>query len=306
MRILIADDDRVSRRQLESHLAWCGYEVTSVDNGADALDALRGGDAPPIAVLDWSMPGMRGVDVVKQLRDARRENGPSYVILLTTHTDEEEIAEALECGADDYIVRPFNRWELRSRLALGQRVVEMRRRVLAIERDLDRLARTDSLTQLHNRTAVFDRLREELARARREDVYVAVMMCDVDRLKAVNDAHGHACGDEVIAGVAARLRSACRIYDAVGRCSGEEFLVVMPKTSPDDAIEAARRILRTVGGAQIETSHGPLEITVSIGLVVVDPDDGNSVDAVVRGAEAVLEAAKALGANQLQVSIPED
>jgi CheY-like chemotaxis protein len=145
MRILIAEDDRVSRRLLESHLQKWGHEVVVVEDGSQALAALQADDAPELAILDWMMPGVDGVEICRRLR-AAASSRPLHLILLTARMGREDLLEGLEAGADDYVIKPFDPRELRARVQVGQRVIELQRalqeRVQQLE---DALAQVDQL-----------------------------------------------------------------------------------------------------------------------------------------------------------------
>jgi len=128
MRILIAEDDIVSRRLLGSALTKWGYDVLSCSNGAEADQVLREDKAPKMAILDWMMPGMDGVQVCQQLR-RRPPNKPVYVILLTAKGRSEDVVVGLEAGADDYMTKPFYPEELQARLQAGLRIVDLQLRL---------------------------------------------------------------------------------------------------------------------------------------------------------------------------------
>lgn len=142
MKILIAEDDAVSRQVLQSVLQKWGYEVVATDNGQSALEILQGPNPPAIALLDWSMPKSDGVTVCKRLRTQQRVD-PTYIIFLTAKTSSENVVAGLQAGADDYISKPFGRDELQARLLVGVRIVELQRALTNRVRELE-----DSLTQI--------------------------------------------------------------------------------------------------------------------------------------------------------------
>jgi DNA-binding response OmpR family regulator len=124
MRVLLAEDDRATCRSLEAVLSRWDYEVFVTSDGAAAWQVLQGEDPPQLALLDWVMPGLTGLDVCRRVR-ARPAAKPLYLILLTARTDKEDIVTGLEAGADDYVTKPFDRGELRARLQAGRRIVEL-------------------------------------------------------------------------------------------------------------------------------------------------------------------------------------
>jgi sigma-B regulation protein RsbU (phosphoserine phosphatase) len=148
MRILIGEDDVVSRRLLETLLGRWGYEVVVAADGERAWELLQGEEAPPLAILDWMMPGMGGVEICRRVRAAGRPS-PVYIILLTARASSEDVVQGLEAGANDYVTKPFNREELRARVQVGMRVVELQAtlagRVLELEEALARVKQLQGL-----------------------------------------------------------------------------------------------------------------------------------------------------------------
>jgi DNA-binding response OmpR family regulator len=120
-RILVAEDDPVSRTLISSRLAKWGYDAVITHDGVEAMAVLRGRDAPSVAILDWSMPGMDGLEICRRLREAEKT---VYIILLTAHGSKENVIEGLRAGADDYLVKPFHAEELQARILVGLRVIK--------------------------------------------------------------------------------------------------------------------------------------------------------------------------------------
>jgi two-component system, cell cycle response regulator len=225
MRVLIAEDDAVSRRIVEITLRNWKYDVTAVSDGNQALEVLRSEGAPRLALLDWMMPGKDGPQVCRELR-ATPTPLYSYIILLTTRSGKEDIAAGLEAGADDYVIKPFEAIELRARLLAGTRIIELQDQLIEAQEKLRHQATHDGLTGVWNRAAILDRLEIEIQRSRRQKTPLTIIMADIDRFKNVNDSYGHQVGDVVLRNVAQSMSVAVRVYDAVGRYGGEEFLIV--------------------------------------------------------------------------------
>ncbi len=148
MKVLIAEDETVSRRLLEATLVRWGYEVVVASDGVEAWEALQGDDAPSLAILDWMMPSMDGLEVCRRIRN-RPSSTPPYLILLTAKGRREDIVTGLEAGANDYVTKPFNREELRARVQVGVRMVELQQsladRVRALEEALARVKQLQGL-----------------------------------------------------------------------------------------------------------------------------------------------------------------
>src|ERR1700678_4434555 len=164
-RILIAEDDPVSRRLLELFLVKWGFEVSIATTGTEALQMLERLDAPRLAILDWMMPGMEGVQVCQKLRESA-DRKYVYVLLLTARTQKEDLLQGLESGADDYLTKPFDSQELRARLHVGQRILDLQDQLIAAGEELLYRATHDTLTGMVNRVVIMDTLRGNV-RARR-------------------------------------------------------------------------------------------------------------------------------------------
>lgn len=148
MRVLVAEDDVVSKRVLEATLVKLGFEVSGVTDGTAALKALLEPDAPKLAIIDWMMPELDGIEVCRRIRQQPSAE-PTYIILLTAKADKNSICIGLDSGADDYLSKPFDREELRARLQVGRRMVELQRsladRVIALEESLAQVKQLQGL-----------------------------------------------------------------------------------------------------------------------------------------------------------------
>ena len=291
VKILLADDDRVTRRLMESQLRRWGYKVMEAVDGEEALEILARPDGPRLAVLDWMMPKLDGAEVCRRLRAVGREDYV-YVILLTSKNRKEDLAAGLEAGADDYVAKPFDHVELRARLRVGERMVGFSQGLLSANAMLRTLALTDELTGLLNHGAILARLREEHGRTSRTGLPLGVLMADVDHFKSVNDSLGHAAGDLVLKRVARAIRAACRPYDVVGRYGGEEFLVLMPVTDGPHALAVAERIRAAVASWPVSEGNRELRVTISLGVSVLGGATPPSPEAVLEAADRALYRAK--------------
>jgi two-component system cell cycle response regulator len=303
VRILIADDDAVSRRILEAHLARWGYEVIVTRDGDEAWRVLDSADPPRIAILDWMMPGMDGVEVCRRVRSGVKEPY-IYLILLTTLNGKDDLVTGMEAGADDYLAKPFRADELRVRLRAGRRIIDLQDELITARETLRAKAAHDSLTGLWNHEEIISILRRELVRAEREGKPVGALMVDIDHFKRVNDTFGHMAGDAVLRAVATRMLSVVRPYDAVGRYGGEEFLVVLPGCDREGAAVLAERFRLSIGSDSMDTPEGMIPVTISLGAAVSNRG-GSDAGALVRSADLALYRAKDKGRNRVEIGLVE-
>jgi two-component system cell cycle response regulator len=303
MKILIADDEIMSRTLLQKTLERTGYEVTAVENGRLAADQLCPVDGPRLALLDWVMPELDGPGVC---REVRKREGHSYVymVLLTSKESKEDVVAGLESGADDYLTKPFDPEELKARLRTGLRILNLEDRLVEAREQMRFQATHDGLTTLWNRVVILDLLGRELIRSRREHISTVILIGDLDHFKSVNDTHGHLAGDDVLREAAKRLLSSVRSYDFVGRYGGEEFLVVLNNCHPAHALARAEQICRTIAGTPVQTSNAAIPISMSFGLLISQEWEALPMEELLQHADAALYAAKAAGRNCVKVASP--
>ncbi len=305
MKVLIAEDDMVSRRLLEAMLARWGYDVVITRDGTEAWQVLQGPDAPPLAILDWMMPGIDGVEVCRLVRQ-RVQEPYIYLLLLTTKGHRENIIEGLDAGADDYLTKPFDPHELQVRLRTGKRIVTLQAELIEARETLRIQASHDSLTGVWNRRAILERLETELARAEREGTPVAVVLADLDHFKRINDSYGHITGDAVLCEAVNRMRVSLRFYDAIGRYGGEEFLMVLPGCTAQDAVNLADRLRMSIGRETVEITGGHIVVTTSLGVAASDTIPVLDAASLIRAADTALYRAKAGGRNCVELATVAD
>lgn len=296
MKILIADDDLVSRRHLEQTLVALGHEVVAVEDGLAALAALLKPDGPRIAILDWMMPGATGLEVCRLVR--KQASFYVYILLLTARDRREDIVTGLDAGADDFLSKPFDPLELRARLRPGERVMALQEGLIRTQEAYRELAIHDSLTGLWNRRMILEQLGNELHRAEREGRSLGVAIADLDHFKKVNDTLGHGTGDGVLREVAKRMHSAVRDCDSVGRYGGEEFLLVLPGCDGTAALLVAERVRRRVAETAVQAGDEVVPMTVSLGLAFSRRADVEP-EALIQAADEALYRAKAAGRNRV-------
>jgi diguanylate cyclase (GGDEF)-like protein len=294
IRILIADGDPVSRRRLHAILSSWGYDVTSVSDGRDALREIEGPEPPDLAILDWSMPKVDGLQVCRAVRD--RAAGPYiYTLLVTPHDAGDHVAAGYETGVDDYITKPFDARQLQARVRCGARIVRLQQQLIDTREQLREKAMRDPLTGLVTRDAFLEICDKEIVRARRQGTPLAMMMADLDHFKSINDRYGHLAGDDVLREAAARLKASFRAGDTVGRYGGEEFMALIVGCAKEDALALAERFRESVSREPFETSAGRLAVTTSAGIAIVGNMDTSWT--LLKAADEALYRAKAAGRN---------
>lgn len=303
MKILIADDEPMSRKLLEKTLMRAGYEVISVENGKVAREALAHSEGPRLALLDWEMPELDGPSVCREVRK-KSDGSYVYMILLTSKESKRDIVAGLESGADDYLTKPFDAEELKARLRTGLRILDLEDRLVEAREEMRFKATHDAMTSLWNRGVIVDLLGRELSRSHRERSSTAILLCDLDHFKNINDTYGHSVGDEVLQEAARRLLASVRSYDFVGRYGGEEFLIVLNNCDPNCAFERGEEIRKAMAKRPVHTSSGPVGVTMSVGVLISVDWGLRPVEELLNEADAALYAAKAAGRNCVRLAKP--
>jgi diguanylate cyclase (GGDEF)-like protein len=298
--ILLAEDDPVTRMLMTRFLKKAGYEVDAVGNGSDALDRMTK-RYYPMLVTDWEMPEMDGVTLCKAVRNLQLD-GYVYALLLTARDSKEHIIAGLEAGADDYLVKPVHEPELIARLNAGRRILNLEHSLRVANQRNRILSITDALTGTYNRRYLMEQLPRELERCRRYAYPLSVLMCDIDFFKQINDARGHAAGDDVLQQFAARAQKSIRgNSDWVSRYGGEEFLIVLPETAHEGAMAVAEKIRTLIAATPFATRGGDAPVTASFGVASTGPSGPDltlKVDALIRCADECMYRSKQEGRNR--------
>jgi two-component system cell cycle response regulator len=269
IEILVADDDPLARHLTERVLTRAGYKVITADTGLEALEHLMRADGPRLGLLDWSMPGLDGPEVCRRVR-AGGDRSYSYLILLTSRESKEDLILGLEAGADDFLTKPCHADELKARLRVGGRILQLQDKLF-------HEARHDPLTQLPNRSWFLQKLTDCFNRAKAQfDYHFGVLFIDLDGFKAINDQYGHSAGDVLLQQVAERLTGCLRPDDSVTRATefsgllarlgGDEFTILLGELRNEgDAAIVAERIERTLS-APFMINGRNITISASVGV----------------------------------------
>jgi len=296
MKILIAEDDPISRRVLEANLLEWGYKVTVASDGGEAWEIIQQPESPSLIISDWMMPRMDGLALCRKIRNMEKSDY-IYFIILTAKGEKKDIIKGLEAGADDFLTKPFNQEELKYRTRIGERIIDLERRIL-------QLANTDTLTGLLNRRAFMERMEQEMSRAQREKKPLSLIFADIDHFKRVNDTYGHQVGDLVLQRFTDQLKTTARPYDFLGRYGGEEFLVCLPGTHGLQTGSVAERMRRQIEAMEIMLPDDArsIRITASFGTASCSIEPGGNVDLLIKKADDALYRAKEEGRNRVCVA----
>jgi len=281
-RILVVDDNPLNLRLLVDMLASEHYLVSTATDGFQALAKIEA-EKPDVILLDVMMPGLDGFETCRRIK-ADPATADIPVIMVTALSDVDDLVRGFEAGADDFVTKPFNGLELMARLHLQLR------RKLHHEQLL-----VDPLTGAFNRGYFDAHVPRLAARCRAGRKPITVLIIDADNFKQINDERGHPAGDRVLKEIVNRVTSALRPSDLVARMGGDEFVVVMPETGLDAALQIAERLRSRIGEAPIEG----VAVTVSIGAAVSTPDGEEELDATLQRADAALYEAKRGGGNRV-------
>jgi two-component system cell cycle response regulator len=299
--ILVAEDSAIYRRLTEDHLKEWGFDFTCVKDGKEAWKLLTQKNAPRLALLDWVLPEIDGVELCRRLRGRVDDESYTYTILLTAKNRKQEMLEAMDAGADDFLAKPFDPHELKARLMVGKRIVELQQKLVSTNDALHFAASHDFLTGAWNRAEILAFMHRELARARRDVTPVGIVMVDVDHFKSVNDKLGHEAGDCVLKEVTKRFYDSLREYDGIGRYGGEEFLLIIPGCNLAITVRRANQIRELISSKPIVTPLGSINITVSMGATVAE--SSANTELLLRNADAALYQAKHNGRNRVEQAV---
>lgn len=255
--MVVAEDAEITLRLMSAWLTKSGYQVTGAADGDAARQAILE-SRPSILVTDWNMPGMSGIELCRWVR--QQDSGPYiYVIIVTSREDRRDIVQAIDAGADDYLVKPLKPHDLVSRVHKARNTLDRFNRYLA-------LAERDSLTDTMNRRSFQTHFVREIARAVREQSTLSCMMMDLDLFKQINDTYGHSVGDSALRSVANVLRRQSREMDCICRYGGDEFCVLLPGMNENEAMQFAERIGRAMATEEIYADQRKVTLRCTMGV----------------------------------------
>jgi two-component system, cell cycle response regulator len=299
LQVLVVDDSPVYRKLVEHALDGSPYSLLFAKSGREALE-LFARYLPAIVISDWMMPDLSGLDLCQRLR-ADVHRGYTYIILLTSIAEKNNVVKGLAAGADDYLTKPFDPGELLARIGVGRRIIDLHRQIDAKNKLLEDLAHTDPLTGLPNRRAIEDWAARQLRGAARHGFPYWVVLADLDSFKSINDTHGHSGGDTLLQQFAGILKTVIRSSDICGRLGGDEFLLVITHVEADAIIKTVERFREKLAEKQFEIGSEKVTITASFGIAGFSGKEILDFTTLVRRADKALYAAKHAGRNLIRI-----
>lgn len=305
LKVLVAEDDQASRDALQKAVRMLGHECRSAKDGLDAWN-MHQEQRADVILADWRMPNVNGLELCRRTRAAETNGHYTYFIFLTGFDDREHLLEGMAAGADDYHGKPIDLDELQVRLMSAGRVLslysKLQEKNTSLRRESQtsfRLARIDALTEIANRLRMNEDMAALFSRSARYGHRYCASLCDIDCFKSYNDRFGHLAGDEVLRKIAGEIRKDLRQGDGLYRYGGEEFLVLLPEQSLDEAVRAMNRVRVEVERLAIHSATDKGVVTVSIGVAELRAED-QSPEAWLRRVDEALYKAKANGRNRVE------
>jgi two-component system, cell cycle response regulator len=303
LQVLVVDDSPVYRKLVEHALEGGPYSLLFAKSGREALE-LFGRYLPSIVITDWMMPDISGLELCERIRsDVHR--GYTYIILLTSIAEKDNVVKGLAAGADDYLTKPFDPAELLARIGVGRRIIDLHRQIDAKNKLLEEMAHTDALTGLPNRRAIEEWASRQLRGAVRHGFPFWVVLVDLDTFKGVNDTHGHIAGDRLLQGFSEILKTVIRASDICGRLGGDEFLLVVTHVDADGILKTVERFREKLSSKQFQIGDESITITASFGIAGFHGPEIVDFNTLVRRADKELYAAKHAGRNRVKIEIPQ-
>ena len=296
--VMLVDDSAVHRKLLEQTLSQESCSIHVAKNGSEAMEIFAS-EHPAIVITDYLMPDLTGVELCRQIRAVQASY--TYIIMVTSITEKENVVEGLAAGADDYLTKPFHREELLARVRVGWRLIDLQRQLEAKNRLLEELALTDALTGLPNRRAVEGWAEHQLHAAARYGFPFWVVLIDLDNFKRVNDTYGHDAGDAVLKEFADILKSHTRSSNISGRIGGEEFLHVLTHADEAAVRIVAERIRAQFAAQSFSFGGANVTVTASFGAVGFRGNTAPAFGNLVSRADTALYRAKRQGRNRIEV-----
>lgn len=300
-RVLVVEEDPASRQDLVRPMHWEGFDVQAVSSEAEAHQLIDSW-IPHVIIFDWKNPKIQGAAFLKRFRE--RVPHVACVIVSGDYSNE-TVIEALDSGADDYVIKPFVSLVLMARIRSQLRIRELHDQLVFANEKLKELVDIDDLTGLYNMRSLYQRLDFEMERGRRYKREVCVVMMDMDYFKSVNDGHDHLFGSYVLSEVGKIIRANTRNTDISARYGGDEFLMVLTETNYQGSLYFCERLRDSISKSVFKNNEDAIKLTASLGFAITIPNDAITSRELVRRADRALYEAKRGGRNQVKFYQPE-
>jgi len=309
LAIIIADDVELTRVTIQKALRQSGYRDIRTASGPDEMLRLIEERPADVALIDWVMPKMDGLELCARIRQLDDE-GSHYtsILMLTSKEGIENLVAAFQRGVDDYLNKPINELELAARIHAAGRISMLQNSLLETKRNLEasnqilsEMAVTDPLTGLGNRRYITQRSEAIIAEVHSRGGTLAFLMIDIDHFKQINDQYGHDAGDAILKSIASRLRKVTRPTDIVGRLGGEEFCILMQFIDANHCTpNVFGRVLESISRKPFRIGSHQILVTVSIGVCTYhQTSESCSMETLLKCADEKLYSAKNAGRNQV-------
>jgi two-component system cell cycle response regulator len=300
--VLVVDDSPVYRKLVEHALEDQAYLPVFAKSGQEAME-LYAKHGPSIVITDWMMPDFSGLELCQHIR-GDLQHPYTYIIVLTSISEKDNVVKGLAAGADDYLTKPFDPGELLARIGVGRRTIDLHNEIDGKNKLLEELAHTDSLTGLPNRRALEDWAGRQLRGAARHGYSLWVVHADLDSFKIINDSHGHDAGDQVLKEFGAILKEYTRASDISGRMGGDEFLLVLTHVDEKHIRLTVERLREHLASKKFSFGGKNISVTASFGVCGFQGKEPLEFSKLVRQADKALYGAKRAGRNQIKIELP--
>lgn len=300
--VLVVDDSPVYRKLIEHALEDEAYAPLFAKNGHEALE-LYAKHGSAIVITDWMMPDFSGPELCERIR-GDVQHPYTYIIVLTSISEKDNVVKGLAAGADDYLTKPFDPGELLARIGVGRRIIDLHREIDAKNKLLMEMANTDPLTGLPNRRAIEEWAGRQLRGASRHRFPFWVVHIDLDCFKDINDGYGHDAGDLVLKKFAEILKNFTRASDISGRMGGDEFLLVLTHVDEKNIQLTVDRLCNQLASEKFSFGGAIVSVTASFGIAGFQGKEPPEFSVLVRQADKALYRAKRAGRNQIKIELP--
>jgi len=300
VRVLIVDDDLGIGDSMRQFIEMAGYDAVTVQSAEDALEYIKA-NTVQIVITDIMLPGLDGLE----LTDLVKKEYDTDVIVMTGYSENYSYEEAISKGASDFVFKPVRYEELLLRLKRVVNERQLTRERIHMLKRLQKLAITDALTSLYNSRHLHSQTELEVGRSNRYEHPLSLLLLDIDHFKEFNDTYGHLEGNKVLQRIGAVIRSCLRKMDSAYRYGGEEFTVILPETSIEEAEIVAHRIRKAVS-EEVFTPATDTQVSVTVSVGVTQYSLKEEINLFVQRSDNAMYASKNSGRNRVSCLMVEE